>query len=71
MVFVGNINQPVELLVKTKHLFEPLPEAMQDMALIDRFHYYLPGWEVPKMQNEYLTDHYGFVVDYLARHYEN
>ncbi len=66
MVFVGNINQPVELLVKTKHLFEPLPEAMQDMALIDRFHYYLPGWEMPKMQNTFFTDHYGFVVDYLA-----
>lgn len=60
------MNQPVELLVKTKHLFEPLPEAMQDMALIDRFHFYLPGWEVPKMQNTFLTDHYGFVVDYLA-----
>jgi ATP-dependent Lon protease len=66
MVFVGNMNQPVELLVKTKHLFEPLPEAMQDMALIDRFHFYLPGWEVPKMQNVFFTDHYGFVVDYLA-----
>lgn len=66
MVFVGNINQPVELLVKTKHLFEPLPAAMQDMALIDRFHFYLPGWEIPKMQNQFFTDHYGFVVDYLA-----
>ena len=66
MVFVGNINQPVELLVKTKHLFEPLPDAMQDMALIDRFHFYLPGWEMPKMQNTFFTDHYGFVVDYLA-----
>jgi len=66
MVFVGNINQPVEMLVKTKHLFDPLPETMQDMALIDRFHYFLPGWEIPKMQNEFLTDHYGFVVDYLA-----
>jgi ATP-dependent Lon protease len=66
MVFVGNINQPVELLVKTKHLFEPLPDAMQDMALIDRFHFFLPGWEMPKMQNTFFTDHYGFVVDYLA-----
>jgi ATP-dependent Lon protease len=66
MVFVGNINQPVELLVKTRHLFDPLPEAMQDMALIDRFHFYLPGWEMPKMQNTFFTNHYGFVVDYLA-----
>jgi ATP-dependent Lon protease len=66
MVFVGNINQPVDLLVKTRHLFDPFPEAMQDMALIDRFHYYLPGWEAPKMQNDFFTSHYGFVVDYLA-----
>jgi len=66
LVFVGNINQPVDVLVRTKHLFAPLPEAMQDMALIDRFHAYLPGWEAPKMQNDFFTDHYGFVVDYLA-----
>lgn len=66
MVFAGNINQPVEVLTRTGTLFQPLPEDMQDMALIDRFHYYLPGWEVPKMRNEFFTDHYGFVVDYLA-----
>jgi ATP-dependent Lon protease len=66
MVFAGNINQPVDVLVKTSTLFHPLPDEMQDMALIDRFHFYLPGWELPKMRNEYLTDHYGFVVDYLA-----
>lgn len=63
----GNINQPVEVLVKTSHLFAPLPEVIRDdMAFLDRIHYYLPGWEVPKMQNEFFTDHYGFVVDYLA-----
>lgn len=66
MVFLGNINTPVEVLVKMHHLFAPLPEAMQDMALIDRFHFYLPGWEVPKMETRFFTDHYGFVVDYLA-----
>ncbi len=66
MVFLGNINVPVEMLVKTSHLFQPLPEAMQDMALIDRFHCYLPGWEAPKMRSDLLTDHFGFVVDYLA-----
>lgn len=66
MVFVGNINQPVEVLVRTSHLFQPLPEAMQDMALIDRFHFYLPGWETPKMSSHFFTNHYGFVVDYLA-----
>ncbi|WP_374713554.1 protease Lon-related BREX system protein BrxL [Symbiobacterium terraclitae] len=63
----GNINQPVEVLVKTSHLFAPLPEVIRnDMAFLDRIHYYLPGWEVPKMQNNFFTDHYGFVVDYLA-----
>lgn len=66
MVFVGNINQPVEVLVKSSHLFQPLPDAMQDMALIDRFHFYLPGWETPKMASEHFTNRYGFVVDYLA-----
>jgi len=66
MVFLGNINQPVESLVRSSHLFQPLPEAMQDMALIDRFHFYLPGWETPKMAMEFFTDRYGFVVDYLA-----
>lgn len=50
MVFVGNIDKPVDMLVKTHHLFEPLPEAMQDAALIDRLHCYLPGWEMPKMR---------------------
>ena len=66
IVFAGNINQPVDVLVRAGTLFQPLPEEMQDMALIDRLHFYLPGWELPKMRNEFLTDHYGFVVDYLA-----
>ena len=66
IVFAGNLNQPVDVLVRTSTLLQPLPEEMQDMALIDRIHYYLPGWELPKMRNEFMTDHYGFVVDYLA-----
>jgi len=66
MVFVGNINQPVEMLTRTSTLFHPLPEDLQDMAFIDRLHFYLPGWEMPKLQPEFFTDHYGFVVDYLA-----
>ena len=66
MVFVGNLDKPVDFLVKTHHLFEPLPDAMQDPALIDRLHCYLPGWEMPKMAPAMLTDHYGFIVDYLA-----
>ena len=66
MVFVGNLNKPVDFLVRTHHLFEPLPEAMQDAALIERLHCYLPGWEMPKMDPAMLTSHYGFIVDYLA-----
>lgn len=66
IVFAGNLNQPVDVLVKTSTLLKPLPDDMQDMALIDRLHYYLPGWEIPKMRNEFMTDHYGFVVDYIA-----
>lgn len=66
IVFAGNINQPVDVLVKTSTLFQPLPPEMQDMALIDRIHFYIPGWELPKMHNDFLTNHYGFVVDYLA-----
>ena len=66
IVFAGNLNQPVDVLVRTSTLLQPLPPEMQDMALIDRIHFYLPGWEMPKMRNEFFTDHYGFVVDYLA-----
>jgi len=63
----GNTNQPVDVMVQTGHLFAPMPDIIRDdMAFIDRLHYYLPGWEVPKMRNELFTDHYGFVVDYLA-----
>lgn len=63
----GNTNQPVEVMVRSSHLFIPLPEVIrEDMAFLDRIHFYLPGWEVPKMRTEYFTDHYGFVVDYLA-----
>jgi ATP-dependent Lon protease len=54
-------------MVQTGHLFAPMPDVIRDdMAFIDRLHFYLPGWEVPKMRNEHFTDHYGFVVDYLA-----
>ena len=66
MVFVGNINQPVDTLVKTSHLFAPFPEAMIDSAFFDRFHAYIPGWEIPKMRPEFFTNQYGLIVDYLA-----
>lgn len=66
MVYVGNIDLNVEGVLKSSHLFEPFPEEMQDLALIDRFHYYLPGWEVPKMRSEFFGDQFGFIVDYFA-----
>ena len=63
----GNTNQPVDVMVQTGHLFAPMPDIIRDdMAFIDRLHCYLPGWEIPKMRNELFTEHYGFVVDYLA-----
>ncbi|MDE2823557.1 MAG: protease Lon-related BREX system protein BrxL, partial [Chloroflexota bacterium] len=67
MAMFGNTQQPVDVMVQTGHLFAPMPDVIRnDMAFIDRLHFYLPGWEVPKMHNEHFTDHYGFVVDYLA-----
>jgi ATP-dependent Lon protease len=67
MVFIGNINQGVDVLMKTSHLFEPFPVAIAyDSAFFDRMHYYLPGWEIPKMRPEYFTNEYGFITDYLA-----
>lgn len=63
----GNTQQPIDVMVQTGHLFEPMPAVIRDdMAFLDRMHFYLPGWEIPKMHNDLFTDHYGFVVDYLA-----
>src|SRR3989440_1351764 len=67
MVFVGNI-QNVDTLVKTSHLFAPFPEAMIDSAFFDRFHAYVPGWEIPKLRPECFTNQYGLIVDYLAEY---
>jgi len=68
MVFVGNINQPVDTLVKTSHLLAPFPEVLIDSAFFDRFHGYIPGWEIPKMRPEFFTNQYGLIVDYLAEY---
>ena len=67
MVFVGNINQSVDVLLKTSNLFEPFPEAMStDTAFFDRMHCYLPGWEIPKYRPHFFTNEYGFITDYLS-----
>ncbi|MEE9385668.1 MAG: protease Lon-related BREX system protein BrxL [Nannocystaceae bacterium] len=65
MVFVGNIDN-VKVLLKTSHLLSPFPDAMIDSAFFDRFHSYIPGWEIPKMRPEFFTNQYGFIVDYLS-----
>jgi len=63
----GNTNQPVEVMVRSSHLFMPMPDVIrEDMAFLDRIHYYVPGWELPKMRVEFFTRHLGLVVDYLA-----
>src|SRR6266404_412999 len=67
LALFGNTNQPVEVMVRSSHLFAPMPDVIRnDMAFLDRIHFYIPGWEIPKMRMEYFTDHCGFVVDYLA-----
>lgn len=67
MVFVGNINRSVDVLLKTSSLFDPFPPEMgKDTAFLDRMHCYLPGWEIPKFRPEHFTDDYGFITDYLA-----
>jgi ATP-dependent Lon protease len=66
LVFIGNINVDITTALRTSHLFTPFPSEMQDLAFLDRFHAYLPGWEIPKMTTSHLTTHYGLVIDYLA-----
>ena len=67
MVFVGNINQSVDVLLKTSSLFDPFPAEMgTDTSFLDRIHCYLPGWEVPKFRPDHFTDDYGCITDYVA-----
>lgn len=69
MAFVGNINQSVDVLQKTSHLFEPFPEVMAyDTAFLDRMHCYISGWEIPKYRPDFFTDDYGFITDYLSEY---
>src|SRR5438552_12215228 len=63
----GNTNQPVDVMVRSSHLFAPMPDIIrEDIAFLDRIHFYVPGWEMPKMRTSMFTSGYGFVVDYLA-----
>jgi ATP-dependent Lon protease len=65
VVFVGNLDGDISTLVKTSHLFYPMPKEM-DAAFYDRIHFYLPGWELGKTRDEMYTNHFGLVTDYLA-----
>lgn len=73
MAFVGNIDYSIDQIVKSSDydLFLPLPKVF-DLAVMDRFICYLPGWEMPKNTSDYLTNNYGFITDYLAEtfHYQ-
>ncbi len=67
MVFVGNINQSVDAILKTSNLFEPFPDKMgSDTAFLDRMHCYIPGWEIPKYRPDFFTNDYGFITDYYS-----
>ena len=66
VVLVGNTSRPHSDLVREAHLFADLPPMMIDVAFLDRLHYYLPGWEVPKLESRLFTNHFGFVSDYFA-----
>lgn len=66
LVFVGNIDYDIDKILRSSHLFIPFPEEMRDAAFLDRFHAYIPGWEVPKMHQKLFGSHYGFIVDHLA-----
>lgn len=71
--FVGNIDVSVQQVVNSNEhdLFQPLPPEL-DLAVMDRFAAYIPGWEMPKNSSEFLTNNYGFITDYLAEafHYQ-
>jgi ATP-dependent Lon protease len=66
LVFIGNTSHSVPYMLKNSDLFDELPEQYHDPAFLDRIHCYLPGWEFEQIRSEMFTDHYGFVVDYLA-----
>lgn len=67
IIFNGNINQPVETVLQTSHLFSPLSdEVNNDTAFLDRIHFYLPGWEMIKFSPHHFTSNFGFSTDYFS-----
>ena len=67
LAFVGNIDDSVENIVHSAEhtLFKPLHPVF-DLAILDRFHTFVPGWEIPKNKDENLTRHYGLIIEYVA-----
>ncbi len=70
LVFVGNLNEDVQTAIRNAHLFVPFPYEMQDLAFLDRFHVYLPGWEIPRFKADMFTNHFGFIVDIMAEYFQ-
>ena len=69
IVYIGNIDDTPENVLKTNHLFSPFPESFRnDSAFFDRIHAYLPGWEIPKFKSEHFTSNFGFLSDYLSEY---
>lgn len=67
IILNGNINQPVETVLQTSHLFSPLSEEVNnDTAFLDRIHFYLPGWEMIKFAPKHFTSNFGFSTDYFS-----
>lgn len=67
IILNGNINQPVETVLQTSHLFSPLSdEVNSDTAFLDRLHFYLPGWEMIKFAPKHFTSNFGFSTDYFS-----
>lgn len=71
MVFMGNTQRSVELMLRHSDLFEEMPEKYYDSAFLDRLHFYIAGWEIETLRNEMFTKGYGLIVDYLAEILKN
>jgi ATP-dependent Lon protease len=67
IILNGNINQPVETVLQTSHLFSPFSDKIsEDTAFLDRIGFFLPGWEIIKFAPHHFTDHFGFSTDFFS-----
>jgi len=67
IILNGNINQPVETVLQTSHLFSPFSDKIaNDTAFLDRLSFFLPGWEIIKFAPHHFTNHFGFSTDYFS-----